>query len=110
MGGLEPGVHPRGNRIFTEFKGVIYRAICLSGTYRLMWARTVLLVIENSVGEIDFLVQYRGKIYPIEVKAEENLRAKSLAAFSKRYEGMDCRRFSLSGFRDESWVRSVPLM
>ena len=109
MGGLEPESILEGNRIFTEFKGgfteqyVCQELIASCGLEPFYWSA------ENSVGEIDFLVQYRGKIYPIEVKAEENLRAKSLAAFSKRYEGMDCRRFSLSGFRDESWVRSVPL-
>ncbi len=43
---------------------------------------------ENSSGEIDFLVQTDSGVYPIEVKAEENLRAKSLRAFNERYEGM----------------------
>lgn len=63
---------------------------------------------ENSRGEVDFLVQDRGNVYPIEVKAEENLRLKSLSAFSVRYEGMWPRRFSLSGYREESWMRNVP--
>ena len=64
---------------------------------------------ENSRGEVDFLVQCEGRIYPIEVKAEENLRAKSLAAFNERYEGVHPRRFSLSGYRDQGWMSNVPL-
>ena len=55
------------------------------------------------------MVQHGGYVYPIEVKAEENRRAKSLAAFNRTHEGMRCRRFSLSGFRDEGWMRNVPL-
>lgn len=64
---------------------------------------------ENSGGEIDFLVQTGSGVYPIEVKAEENLRAKSLRAFNERYEGMSPRRFSMSGFRDQGWMRNIPL-
>ena len=40
---------------------------------------------------------------------EENLRAKSLRAFNERYEGMSPRRFSMSGFRDQGWMRNIPL-
>ena len=57
----------------------------------------------------DFLVQADGETYPIEVKAEENLRAKSLRAFSQANPGMQPARFSLSGYRDEGWMRNVPL-
>ena len=40
---------------------------------------------DNSRGEIDFLIQTGGRIVPIEVKAEENLRARSLKAFCEKY-------------------------
>ena len=63
----------------------------------------------NSSGEIDFLVQDAGNVYPIEVKAEENLQSKSLRVFNKAHANMHCRRFSLSGFRQESWMENVPL-
>ena len=43
---------------------------------------------ENSRGEIDFLVQDEERIIPIEVKAEENLQAKSLRAFVERNQGL----------------------
>ena len=46
---------------------------------------------------------------PAALKAEENLRAKSLRAFNGRYEGMSPRRFSMSGFRDQGWMRNIPL-
>ena len=64
---------------------------------------------ENSSGEIDFLVQSEGRTYAMEVKAEENLRAKSLRAFSRANPEVRPVRFSLSGYRDEGWMRNVPL-
>lgn len=97
-----------GNRIFTEFKGAlteqyVCQQLVAIGLMPYYWSA------ENSRGEIDFLVQSKGAIYPIEVKAEENLRAKSLAAFNARYDGMNPRRFSLSDFRDQEWMSNVPL-
>ena len=46
---------------------------------------------------------------PIEVKAEENLKAKSLASFCKTHGLTNAVRFSLSGYREESWMTNVPL-
>lgn len=98
-----------GNALFTEFRGALTEQyVCqqlvsdcnLSPCY---WSA------ENSRGEVDFLVQRGGRVYPIEVKAEENLRSKSLRAFSGRYPGTAPRRFSLSGFCDQGWMRNVPL-
>lgn len=98
-----------GNALFTEFRGALTEQyVCqqlvsdcnLSPCY---WSA------ENSRGEVDFLVQRGGRVYPIEVKAEENLRSKSLRAFSGRYPGTVPRRFSLSGFCDQGWMRNVPL-
>lgn len=97
-----------GNTLFSEFKGAlteqyVCQELVALGFSPYYWSA------ENSSGEIDFLVQESGRTYPIEVKAEENLKAKSLAAFNRAHEGMSCRRFSLSGFRDEGWMRNVPL-
>ena len=98
-----------GNALFTELRGALTEQyVCqqlvsdcnLSPCY---WSA------ENSRGEVDFLVQRGGRVYPIEVKAEENLRSKSLRAFSGRYPGTVPRRFSLSGFCDQGWMRNVPL-
>ncbi|NTU89624.1 MAG: DUF4143 domain-containing protein, partial [Actinobacteria bacterium] len=109
MAGLDLRSIVDGNNIFTEFKGalteqyVCQQLVSDCGLKPFYWSA------ENSRGEIDFLVQREGKVYPIEVKAEENLRSKSLRAFSERYEDVNSRRFSLSGFRDEGWMKNVPL-
>ena len=109
MAGLDETSAIAGNSAFTEFKGalteqyVCQQLVSDCGLVPFYWSA------ENSSGEIDFLVQAGSSVYPIEVKAEESLRAKSLRAFSGRYEGMSPRRFSMSGFRDQGWMRNIPL-
>jgi len=108
MSGLELEAILEGNRIFTEFKGALTEQyVCqefmAAGLVPYYWSA------ENSRGEIDFLIQAESAAYPIEVKAEENLRSKSLRAFNERYEGVRPRRFSLSGFRDQGWMQNIPL-
>ena len=106
---LNPEAILAGSAVFTEFKGalteqyVCQELIASCGFTPFYWSA------ENSTGEIDFLVQDGGKIYPIEVKAEENLKAKSLRAFASKYDGVHARRFSMSGYRDQDWMRNVPL-
>ncbi len=64
---------------------------------------------ENSKGEIDFLVCDKQKIFAIEVKAEENLKTKSLRAFSIKNEHVHALRFSLSEYRKQDWMINIPL-
>lgn len=58
---------------------------------------------------MDFLVQSAGTVYAIEVKAEENLRAKSLRSFKEKYPEVQARRFSLSDYREQDWLTNAPL-
>jgi hypothetical protein len=64
---------------------------------------------ENSRGELDFLVQRRSYIYPIEVKAEENLKSKSLRAFVEKYAPLHGVRFSMSPYREQDWMTNYSL-
>lgn len=59
--------------------------------------------------EIDFLIQHADDIVPIEAKAEENLRAKSLSTFVSKHPQMHGLRFSMSDFREQDWMTNVPL-
>ena len=63
----------------------------------------------DSRAEIDVVTQIGARPTPIEVKAAENLRSKSLGVVAKRF-GLDrVVRTSLSGYRDEGWMVNVPL-
>jgi predicted AAA+ superfamily ATPase len=63
----------------------------------------------NAKLELDFIIQHKEDIFPIEVKAEENLRAKSLATFVASHEGMHGLRFSMSDYREQNWLTNIPL-
>ncbi len=109
MSGLDPASVVDGNAVFTEFKGalaeqfVCQQLVSDCGMTPFYWSA------ENSRGELDFLAQKGGKTYAIEVKAEENLQAKSLRAFKERHPEVRSRRFSLSGYREQDWMVNVPL-
>ena len=109
MAGLDPATVLDGNAAFTEFKGslteqyVCQQLVSDCGLAPYYWSA------ENSSGEIDFLAQGSNGIYAIEVKAEENLRAKSLRAFKAAYPEVKSVRLSLSGYREQDWMRNVPL-
>lgn len=64
---------------------------------------------EKSDGEIDLLIQYKNEVVPIEVKAAENLQAKSLWAFVEKNKSKMAIRTSMSDFREEIWLTNMPL-
>ena len=64
---------------------------------------------ENSQLEIDFVVQIGTNVIPLEVKAEENLQAKSLKVILKKNPGMQGLRFSMSDYREQESITNVPL-
>lgn len=109
MAGLDKETVVGGSDIFEEFKGslteqyVCQQLVSDCGLTPHYWSA------ENSLGEIDFLVQAANSVYSIEVKAEENLRAKSLRAFKESHPAVKSVRFSLSGYREQDWMRNVPL-
>jgi predicted AAA+ superfamily ATPase len=63
----------------------------------------------SSSAELDFIVQCASKVIPIEVKAEENLMAKSLRTYVNSHQGLHGIRFSMSDYREQDWMHNVPL-
>ena len=63
----------------------------------------------KSGGEIDFIIQKGVDIIPIEVKAEENLRAKSLKVYCEKYAPRVAIRTSMSNYREQDWMVNMPL-
>ena len=60
--------------------------------------------------EIDFVVQYNNRVVPVEVKAEENVRARSLAQFVKDNPELKGLRISMKGYADQEWMENIPLV
>ncbi|SIS51659.1 ATP-binding protein [Belliella pelovolcani] len=97
-----------GNRLFEEFKGALTEQYVLQQLLSrdinpFYWSA------ERSTAEVDFLFQIDSKIFPLEVKAEENLKSKSLKVLSEKYQIPKSLRTSMSGYRAESWIVNIPL-
>ena len=98
-----------GNNVFEEFKGafteefVLQQLIGHPDTFIYYWRS------ERSDGEIDFLLQRGSRVIPVEVKAEENVRARSLRQFVQDNPGLKGLRLSMSDYRDQEWMENVPL-
>ena len=109
MSGLEPAAVLEGNAVFTEFKGALAEQYVCQQLVSDCGMRPFYWSAENSTGEVDFLVQDAGRVTAIEVKAEENLRSKSLRAFKDKNPDVAAVRFSLSGYREQDWMVNIPL-
>ena len=72
-----------------------------------MHKNVVFLVYSRT--EIDFVIQKGTCIIPIEVKAEENLKAKSLKQYVTDNPGLKGMRFSMSSYRNQEWMDNIPL-
>lgn len=97
-----------GCKIFEEFKGALteqFVAQQLKSSDRELYYYST----SNSSGEIDFVIQQEMKCIPIEVKAEENLHAKSLKAFCDKFKPEMAIRSSMSDYREQEWMINVPL-
>lgn len=108
LGELDARTLLEGNKVFEEFKGAlteqfIAQELVANGNQLYFFSK------ENSSGELDFLLQKAGQIIPIEVKAEENLQAKSLRAYCEKYEPKTAIRTSMANFREQDWMTNVPL-
>ena len=55
------------------------------------------------------MLQLKNEVIPVEVKAEENLMAKSLRAYCQKYKPNVAIRTSMSDYRKEDWLVNTPL-
>jgi uncharacterized protein len=106
---MEPSQMLISNQVMTESKGaftenyVLCQLLCKENIYTYYYSR------EDSRLEVDFVVQWQGQIVPIEVKAEENLRSKSLRAFVEANQIPWAVRFSMSPYKEQDWMTNIPL-
>lgn len=103
-----------GNNSFSSYKGSFteqyvaqqfYNAIVKGGASS---KNLYYYTNENSTMEIDFVMQTE-KVYPIEVKAEVNLKAKSLSSVLKQNENLTGVRFSMANYKEQEKMVNVPL-
>ena len=97
-----------GNNIFEEYKGTFTEQYVLE-QLEASGNDVYYFDSESSKLELDFMIQKDSVIYPIEVKAEENLNAKSLKQIKKDYPECEPIRISMSDYRKEENFTNIPL-
>ncbi len=98
-----------GDNVFVEFKGAfteqyVLQQLLAAGLTPYYWSNA------KTPAEIDFIVQQGSRVVPIEVKAEENVRARSLSQFIKDNPGLKGLRLSMKGYANQEWMENVPLV
>jgi uncharacterized protein len=109
MGDIDSKTLLDGNLIFSEFKGALTEQFVLQQLVNEDLFTIYYWSAERSTAEVDFLVQFSGQVIPVEVKAEENLHAKSLKVFREKFAPSLTIRTSMSDFRKEEWLTNLPL-
>ena len=95
------------NKAFTEYKGAFTEQFVLQEIAGLDM-NAYYYSKENSLLELDFIIQ-KDEIYPIEVKAEENLRSKSLRTIYETNNSLKPCRFSMAAYKEQDWMKNIPL-
>ncbi len=98
-----------GNRVFEEFKGALTEQYVLQQLLSDCRLQPCYWTAERATAEVDFVVQIGSDIIPIEVKAEENLKAKSLKQYVEKVSPKYAIRTSMSDYRKEEWLTNLPL-
>ncbi len=98
-----------GNDIFEEFKGSLTEQYVLCQLKECTDLDIFYWSSDTSTSELDFIAQIGRDNVPIEVKANENLQAKSLKYFVQKYNTQFNVRTSMSDYRKDDWLTNIPL-
>jgi len=97
-----------GNAIFTQFKGALTEQYVLQeltamGQSPFYWSP------DNVRAEVEFVLQGATGVYPLEAKAERNLKAKSLKSYRDRFNPSVCLRTAMTRRTDGEYILDYPL-
>lgn len=109
MAGIDSKTLLEGNDIFEEFKGSLTEQYVLCQLKQCTSLDVFYWSSDTGISEIDFITQIEKNNVPIEVKANENLQAKSLKTFVQKYDSKINVRTSMTDYRKEDWLTNIPL-
>ena len=109
MVGLSKKILLDGNDLFVEFKGALTEQYVLQQLITNPDLNIYYYTNDNGSCEVDFLVDTGDTIVPVEVKAEVNLRAKSLRMYVEKFSPDVAIRTSMQDYKKESWLVNLPL-
>lgn len=109
MAGVDAKTLLEGNEIFEEFKGSLTEQYVLSQLKQCTDLDIFYWSSDTGTSEVDFIAQIEKNNVPIEVKANENLQAKSLKTFIQKYNTKINIRTSMSDYRKNDLIINIPL-
>lgn len=109
MAGIDDKTLLEENEIFEEFKGSLTEQYVLCQLKQCTNLDIFYWSSDTGISEVDFITQIGRNNIPIEVKASENLQAKSLKTFVQKYNTKFNIRTSMSRYREEDWLINIPL-
>jgi uncharacterized protein len=109
MGNIDIQTFITEQSLFEEFKGALAEQYVLQQFKSLKQLPIYYWTAERATAEVDFLIQYQHRIIPVEVKAAENLKAKSLKVYHQKFNPEISIRTSLADYRKEDWLINLPL-
>lgn len=109
MAGLRQQILLDGNALFKEFKGALSEQYVLQQLKTKRSLGVFYWKNERNTSEIDFLVSDGTQVVPLEVKAEVNLKAKSLKAYRERFHPSLAVRTAMTEYRLDEGLLNLPL-
>jgi uncharacterized protein len=108
LANLDPTAYGDGNRLLTEFKGALAENFILSGLIK-QFEGTPRYWRSGNMAEVDFILQHKNQIIPVEVKSDENIKSKSLSIYRQKFNPAISVRFSLRNIQKDKGLISLPL-
>lgn len=109
MVGLQQNVLLNGNDMFAQFKGALTEQYVCQQLKTIDNLNVCYFTNDRGSCEIDFVVDTGETVVPIEVKAEVNLKAKSLKTFCEKFNPENAVRTSMADYRKDDWLTNLPL-
>lgn len=109
MTGLRQRTLLDGNELFTEFKGALTEQYVCQQLKTIQDLDIYYYTNDRGSCEVDFVVDTGEEIVPLEVKAEVNLKAKSLKTYHEKYNPPISIRTSMADYKKEDWIVNLPL-
>lgn len=109
MTGINQSVLLNGNELFVEFKGALTEQYVCQQFKTLPDIGIYYYNNDRNTCEVDFVIDVGNKAIPVEVKAEENLKAKSLKSYRDRFSPEISVRTSMADYRQDDRLINLPL-
>jgi predicted AAA+ superfamily ATPase len=105
---LAPDTVLQGDRLFTEFKGILTENYVQQSLVR-QFGNDIFYWTSGNRAEVEFVFQQSEMIIPVEAKSALSIKSKSLSEYRKKYQPKLSLRFSLKNVEKNDDLLNLPL-